>query len=283
MNKLVDKWFKGGDVPLAQDNSLHTLRYETVSGSLFVNGASFSDIDQGDGINDCYFLAALGNTALHSPSTIQNMFADNGDGTWTVRFYNGGVANYVTVNRQLPVFGLGFGSAWAAGFGVHYDEYGMMFQNNFTDPKNELWVALAEKAYVQANESGWTGQDGTNSYHGIDLGQATIAMKQVSGKSFSVHKFSKFPATTPTEMINAISRGHAVVLSTLDSAPNPRLTPNHDYIVLGYNSVTKMFQVYNPHGLWNHDGPQSSNQTPYVEMDWGAILNNCEGWQNVLL
>jgi len=40
LNALVDKWFKGGDLPQIVDPSLSTLRYERAAGSLFVNGAA---------------------------------------------------------------------------------------------------------------------------------------------------------------------------------------------------------------------------------------------------
>jgi hypothetical protein len=43
-------------------------------------------------------------------------------------------------------------------------------------------VALAEKAYAQINESGWSGQDGTNSYQGIEIGHTSVALKHVTAK-----------------------------------------------------------------------------------------------------
>jgi hypothetical protein len=61
---------------------------------------SYQDVNQGN-LGDCYLLASLAGTAYRTPSTIQNMFTDNGDGTFTVRFLRNGVANYVTVDRLL--------------------------------------------------------------------------------------------------------------------------------------------------------------------------------------
>ena len=72
-----------------------------------------------------------------------------------MRLFKDGHAEYVTVDKRLPVNADGK----------------FVFANNgrgtASDPTNELWVALAEKAYAQFNESGWTGQDGTNSYNGL--------------------------------------------------------------------------------------------------------------------
>ena len=74
---------------------------------------SYLDIDQGN-CGDCYFLANLAAAVLQSPTTIENMFIDNGDDTFTVRLFNNGVADYVTVDRFLPTNG---GQAAYAGVG----------------------------------------------------------------------------------------------------------------------------------------------------------------------
>ena len=277
-------------MPQVHDDDLSTLRYVDVSGSLFVNGPSYDDVNQGK-VGDCYLMATLGEVAKHSPSTIVNMFADNGDGTWTVRFFRGSTPNYVTVNRELPVYGYGdSGTPWAAGFGVYTDPYGMVFQRYSNDANNELWVALAEKAYVQLNESGWIGQDGTNNYHGIDGGQLDNAFQQLTGRSASNHAFvwttigSTLVPPMPTALIKAIGAGQTITLATKDSPDSNLITPHHAYMVLGYNSTTKMFQLFNPHGFWNHDDPTTgSSQSPVVEVSWSAMLANFSSWTSVMI
>ena len=88
---------------------------------------------------------------------LENMFLDNGDGTWTVRFYANGVADYVTVNRMLPTSSGGY---------LVYADYCSMYNNS----ANTLWIALVEKAYAQWNQTGKEGRDGTNTYSGIQGG-----------------------------------------------------------------------------------------------------------------
>src|SRR5947199_872305 len=110
----------------------------------------------------------MADDALDSPQTIRQMFTDNGDGTFTVKLYNNGRADYVTVDRYLPTTAAG--TAVYASFGGRYDS-----------SANELWVALAEKAYAQANESGWLGRTAANSYAGIDGGYSDLVLKQVTG------------------------------------------------------------------------------------------------------
>src|SRR5262249_4280851 len=107
LQDLVAKWFYGMDLPALPACGLPGLHYQIANGSLFgPGGPRADDVAQG-GVGDCYFLAALAETALRSPQTIQDMFVDNGDGTYAVRFFHDGQADYVTVNRALPVNGAG--------------------------------------------------------------------------------------------------------------------------------------------------------------------------------
>ena len=115
--------------------------YSPVSGSLFgANGPSYLDVQQG-ALGDCWLLASLAEVAARDPSDIRNMFTydgttmENGSvvGLYTVRFFdNAGAPEYVTVDTELP------------SGGGYYDQ-----------PVNGvLWVALAEKAYAEANGAG---------------------------------------------------------------------------------------------------------------------------------
>src|SRR5262249_24772496 len=150
---------------------------------------------------DCYFLAAMGAIANKSPADLQNMFIDNGDGTFTVRFFNGPTAEYVTVNQNLPVQSDGT---------AQYDNFARL-------GSNRLWVALAEKAYAQLNEEGWIGQDGTNSYAGLEGGRADLAMAQISGRSPGVISTAQNHSdSTRDNLITKFNSGQAITLSTYD-------------------------------------------------------------------
>jgi hypothetical protein len=236
MEKLIGKWFLGSDRPAAVSYGKTTVySYQQANGSLFVGGASYQDIQQQDAA-DCYFLAALGATALRSPSTLTNMFIDNGDGTFTVRFFKAdGSRDYVTVDRYLPV------DAW--GNAVYAGWNG----GSYSEANNELWVALAEKAYAQINESGWIGQDGTNSYNGINLaspvdagigwGWPDMALEQITGLNAS-NKGDISTNTHVNNVVNAFNAGKMVMLRDA----------SHAYTLVGYNAWTDTFQVYNPYG-----------------------------------
>ncbi|HEV3344229.1 MAG TPA: LEPR-XLL domain-containing protein, partial [Pirellulales bacterium] len=87
LNDLVGKWFLGTDEPTLTNSSLV---YKTVSGSLFSGTPSHANEQQGM-LGDCYFISSLGTIADSNPTAIENMFINNGDGTYTVRFFNSGV------------------------------------------------------------------------------------------------------------------------------------------------------------------------------------------------
>lgn len=231
VESLVDKWFLGGDRPDAAGT------YQYAGGSLFQNGISMFDIDQG-GVGDCYFLASLGAAALDKPHVISNMFIDNGDGTFTVRFFKpDGSRDYVTVDRYLPT--LSNGNARYAGWGG----------GAASETDNELWVALAEKAYAQVNESGWIGQDGTNSYSGIAFGWMDKVINQISGLDTTSENA---PSMTESEAINLVNSSKMLTVGfvngTIDGVVN-----NHAYTVTSYNPWTKTFHLHNPWGNTHAD------------------------------
>jgi hypothetical protein len=232
MERLIGKWFLGLDRPTAASGTT----YRSCSGSLIQSGVSYQDINQGN-LGDCYLLAALAGTAYRTPSTIQNMFTDNGDGTFTVRFLRNGVANYVTVDRYLPTTASG-------SFYYANRDRGLLYNNT----GNELWVALAERAYAQINESGWIGQDNTNSYAGIAGGWSDTTVQQITGRN-TVRDYT-LDNSDRTAVINAFNAGRIVFLNWA----------GHALTLVGYNSTTQLFTIYNP---WGH----ADNFT------WNQIIN----------
>ncbi|MBX9579176.1 MAG: hypothetical protein K2X87_02620 [Gemmataceae bacterium] len=262
LQQLVDKWFRGADLPAARDGD-GGFGYQGTAGSLFVRGPAASDIDQG-GLGDCYLMTALGAIARQDPDRIEDMFADNGDGTFTVRFFDGEDAEYVTVDRRLPVDGSG--DLVFAGDGRDAD-----------DATNELWVALAEKAYAQLNESGWTGQDGTNSYKGvvgvagsdgIDGSNTGVAMQHVAGVSASYHGMYW---TSFADVREAFDAGRAIAFGTVDEPPNGDVVGSHAYIMVGYDAATQRIILRNPWGA-NDDVPVT------LSLSIAQLEDNFNGW-----
>jgi Calpain family cysteine protease len=248
-----------------------------VQGSLFQNGVAYTDISQG-AVGDCYFMAALGSVALRNPSMIESMFIDNGDNTFTVRFFDdASTAQYVTVDRFLPTIDAA-GDRLYASFGTDND-----------NATNELWVALAEKAYAQINDSGWISQDGTNSYEGIDSGWPADSMAHITGletfqspmqELFSIIDVS--PKFQPTSLSSAqvIEKINAGKLLAVDSNENPvksTVVGNHAYTVVGYNAATGKFTLFNPWGLDRSAGSLTAKPAT-LDLTWSEIVTNFRMW-----
>ncbi len=238
LDKLVNKWFVGLDRPVASYPGM-TVTYVTANGSLFGSGGpNYTDVRQG-ATGDCYFVGTLAEVAQESPATIQNMFVVNGDGTYGVRFYQNGVSRWVTVDSQLPTYSGGW--FLYANMGSHA-----------SDASNVLWVALAEKAYVQMNEAGWlrpaSWGGGVNSYEGIEGGMFTDAAKQIANRAGSNFTVS---SSIDTSLNNAVTTGKLVGFASKGTPADSRVVGNHQYVVVGYNNSTKTVTLYNPWGTNN--------------------------------
>ncbi len=262
LNKLVDEWFKGGDLPAISANAT----YGWVAGQLFQNGVSYTDVMQGS-VGDCYLLAVLGETAQHQPAFIQSMFGDNGDGTYTVRFMRGNTPNYVTVNRMLPINNVN-NSAEYAGWGADMQSQGAN-PHGWWAPSNELWVPLLEKAYAQLNEQGWTGQDGTNSYAGIAGGWPADVFGHITGKSGINHEFG-----AESDFLALLNLGKAIVIATNVTPTDADFVGTHAYMVIGYDPNTKLYTLFNPWGFTSSTG----NAPTTLQVAWDDLDNNCATW-----
>jgi hypothetical protein len=153
----------------------------------------------------------------------------------------------VTVNRRLPT--LANGTLAYSGLGL-----------NVSSSSTSLWVALAEKAYAQWNETGNAGRNGTNTYAGIEGGWMSNVNAQVLGYSSSNHSVA---STTKQQLINFLGSGKAVTIGTNSSVASGWVG-GHAYIINSYNAGTDTFDVYNPWGF-NHAGSVS----------WAQIQANC--------
>jgi hypothetical protein len=211
--------------------------YSPIYGSLFgPYGPSYTDVQQG-AIGDCWLLAGLAEVAVRAPSDITSMFSYAGTSVvngsvvnnYTVRLYdNVGVPRYYTVDTELP-----------AGGGL-YDQprYGV------------LWVALAEKAYVEANGDGsvTSGHRGFNYYDALNNGGTEWALQAITGNPAGGQAFG-----SSTDIATAWQQGQLITLVTQDSATplsvnGVNVAGNHEYAVVGYFAATQQFVLFNPWG-----------------------------------
>jgi Calpain family cysteine protease len=267
LSELIGKWFLGTDLPSSTVNvasstatvnltgsSQFTVAYSQVNSPLFgAAGPSMNDINQGS-LGDCYFLSSCAEIANQKSSIISSMFTNNGNGTYGVRMYANGVAQYVTVSLSLANSGGAFNHA------------------------SDIWASLAEKAYAQFQaislETGNSVNYG-NSYSTIgNGGMAADALEALTGcsaftdfeasgstwtaysQNASLTYTSKTPNETTASVLSAIQNALAahddVILrsntNATDSSGAYTLVAAHDMSVYGYDSATGNLQIRNPWG-----------------------------------
>ena len=170
------------------------------------------------------------------------MIASNGNGTYSVRFFVDGQADFVTVNADLPVMG---GYRWANGSTLE-------FANGTTDD----WVALIEKGYAQLNAQtnaphGLELNSASDSYEGLSAGTAAaltlITGKSETGYALSAGDSSAELASIMSNLASSWQAGEEIIMSTpANSSGN--LVGDHMYMITGVNAATDTFTVHNP---WN--------------------------------
>jgi hypothetical protein len=283
LGDLTDKWFYGADLPPIDSTGLpktDTYSYATASGVLY-SPAGPSHLDEKQGyLGDCYLIAAMGSVADKSKASVRNMFIDNGDGTFTVRFYYNSKADYVTVTRELAI-----SDSLST---LVFDGCGSLY----SDAGNVLWLPLLEKAYVQWNETGRTGQGNhLNSYQAIASGWMGDVYRQAVGYSsiysmatsasnaapaafimanLSITTGGNGSTTTvnaKTTLIYTVSHHYAVTIGTNSTTDfsGTGLHGNHAYNILSYNNSTGEFILYNP---WGHDQP--------YPLTWAQLRQNTD-------
>lgn len=211
-------------------------------GKLFVDGVNFDDVVQGS-IGNCYMVSAFSAIAEQHPEAIENAIKDNGNGTYTVRFFEGsGYSSTkpvsITIDGDLPTSTMG-----SAKYGKARD-------------KSELWVGLLEKAYAQ-----WKG-----GYEAIgNGGNSGTVFTAITGK--------------PSNYYNTTSNSADAIFSTLSRATASKqpvtagtygedqaamyqgtgLYAWHAYTVLstGTENGQKYVELRNPWG--SHDGGTKSD------------------------
>jgi hypothetical protein len=266
LDALINKWFFGTDHPVLCNTSLV---YTSTAGSLFPHTPSHTDEYQGQ-MGDCYFISAMGTLADSNPAAVENMFINNGDGTYTVRFYTGtygtiynysdgsigaGFQNnnittdYVTVDSMLPASPSGI---------LAYADYSA----SCTNTANSLWIPLAEKAYAQWNETGKEGRDDTNNFASIQGGWMATVDAQVLG-----HNATDYIMTSTNEQtaVSALTANKAVTIGTKSwSGTTDGLYAGHAYAIVGYDQSSDTFTLYNP---WGMDQPS--------QLSWSRLQADC--------
>jgi hypothetical protein len=251
LQNALATWRLGLAHPLADTT------YSPASGTLFgPAGPSYLDVQQG-AVGDCWLMASLAETAARVPADITGMFVydgttvENGStvGVYSVRFYNSsGVAQYVTVDTELP------------SGGTYYDHPvgGPGAVNGSASPV--LWVALAEKAYAEANGVGSVTSSNvySNTYAALNSGWPEWALQAITGNSTTPHY-----AINPSDVAGAWNAGELVVLCT-NTPADSHIVGSHCYALVNYDPSNDLpFKVFNAWGTDSNGWAPNTNNTIY--------------------
>ncbi|MBD2346613.1 C2 family cysteine protease [Anabaena subtropica] len=253
---VLGRWFLGTIAPTARFTDqiagrTYNLTYVQAQGNLFGSSgrAQIGDIDQGNW-GDCAFLGALGATFApqsndsgnQRSSIIDSMIIDNGDNTYTIRFYSNSTPNWVTVDRRLATFNGELFGARANG------------SANPNNPANVLWSPLVERAYAQWRE--W--REGAPGYDLIGNGDSVNRPLQfVTGRTATPYYVSSI---TFNQIVNALQSGQAIQLGS-QSYYTSYTVPSHAYTLTNAyttNTGQQRIVVRNPWGVDNQSGRLSS-------------------------
>jgi len=208
-----------------------------------------SDVTQG-ALGDCYLMASMAAIANQNPDLIQKLIRDNGDGTYTVTFYqkkkvlglfdNGHEKIEITVDADFPEHN---GSPMYAQPG------------DTVDGKQEIWSMVIEKAYAD-----WKG-----GYEDIEGGWPHDALEALTGVDSKDYKpssmsFQDLAARFQDGDAIAVATHHDWELGPIDipdsSDSNPFyqddiLVTDHAYYISDVNVHAGTITIRNPWG-WDH-------------------------------
>jgi len=214
------------------------ITYTKASGSLTVNGFGSDDGVQG-GLGDCYFISSMMAVANTHPEILQKAIKDNGNGTYTVTFWQRDNADSaprpvkVTVDDKIPE---------AKGAPQYVG----------SRSGKEIWPEILEKAYAQ-----WHG-----GYEDIQGGMGANALSALTGARpgfFPVNEEMKTDDVW-SQLKSACSSGGCVVADSTGFGHEKvaGVVSDHTYTVLGVEEKNgqRMVKLRNPWGEQEpgHDG-----------------------------
>ena len=247
--------------PAVLKDDASTVKYDWTAGNVFVDGPTPGDVIQGY-IGNCYMVAGFASIASQQPEIIENAIKDNGDGTFTVKFFETSRWSRepktveITVDGQLPTRSGGLR------YGKNRD-------------KNELWVGIFEKAYAQ-----WKG-----GYEEIgNGGQTGAVMTALTGRpdSYTWLSTSSSPDAVFNEIKEALDAKKGVAAGThgesrSDLYKGTGVYANHAYSIhsVEERDGKKFVELRNP---WGEVEPSGNGPDDgFFKLEMGTFLKLYSG------
>jgi len=245
-NELIGKWFLGTDLPgvgvAPGVGGFYATSYKTYSLPLFSGGApKLIDVNQGQ-VGDCWYVSALGETAMLDPTLIEHLITANGNGTYSVEFQVNGKADYVTVNSQLSTYN----------YLAQYSGSSMEFGNS----TQSLWVPLFEKALAQLSEqtgitTGMQYAGGQDQYYELNSGMGE-GVTLLTGQACNAYALGGKSGASLTSLLGQmqsdLAAGNDVLLGTSPLAVSGNLIASHMFAVTSVNAAAGTIGLFNPWG-----------------------------------
>ncbi len=275
--KLVDEWFNGLDNPdpwypkEKTDTSAGYTKPTYVSEAgvpLWDTDGNASKHDVSQGISgDCVILSTLVTLAENNDAFLKSMIADNGDGTYRVRFYNGGDELWVTVDAQLP-------SKDGTKSSLAYNHSGW-------DADHPLWSSLIEKAFSEAASSGFFRHNaGVNSYYNVHGNYGADILAAFTNTAVTKLKYNDANWNAEKALvITALQNGNDVIIGSSKDfyyvsgqdedgydINTQTFVSSHELAIIGYDATTDKFRIRNPWG----DNDDGSYDTEF-DASWGNL------------
>lgn len=184
-----------------------------------------SAVRQGQ-IGDCFLISAIAAVVSVDPAAFSKMIADNGDGTYTVRF-PGADPVVVTAPSEAELL-------WGASGG-----------------ESGFWPHIIERAYAQVGQRAERVAQSAYYEDGLFGGNSAVALSILTGRE--AQQFSTYN-TSAEEMHQILARAVADKRPLVAGTPmglgrdDLGLPRQHAYTVLDYNRETRTVTIRNPYG-----------------------------------
>jgi hypothetical protein len=228
--------------------------------SVVVNGVSYLDVTEGT-VGDCFFVAALLAVAHSRPDLIEQAILANGDGTYSVRFFD---------NRGMPVHKVVDADFYVATGPVFYNIYAR------SADVRELWGPLMEKALASAKSDGFETLDaGGFSDDALELltGKRTESWQTVFSSKNAIYEIVQDAVRRRKPIVAAT--GSVLSLQTEELA-EVGLVDSHAYCILGTEEEggQRYVVVRNPWGNFEFNAADYSSD---VDVNLDGVPDGDDG------
>ena len=255
--------------PLPMD-PLKGIYTDTEDGELWgAGGPSVNDVEQGK-LADCWLMASIGSLVKSDPQRIRDMIQDNGDGTYNVRLYTETPKGSGNFQPQWETVDDDF-MRWG---NIKTDEMYANAGDSDHDGKQEIWVALIEKAVAQHWDKTFPSQ--RHGYAQLDYGSQTMGLEVLTGMQTN----TRFTNSTDSDVMwgdmQRANNGGVVVAGTgADAKLMNGVWQPHSYIVMDAVEINgqRFVDLKNPAGSGEpFDGGQLSDGE--FRLTWADFQKN---------